>query len=218
VNNSVACETRPSTAHPTLCVHSTGSGCRSRSAFLASSTCIHTRALPGPHPRPSSSRQLIPTSPQPRASAGRFTPLVAREEPPPEAERLPIDCVPVLYEGCLVGFNVRHLPPPQAHFCSLCQATSDPAFTCCVVCVDPPMTSCSKSAAGCVRESFRSLSSGAFSLPPTSPLASSSPSAGVECSHTHNTTGGQHLCRAPLTARRVVCPACKSVPETSAEC
>lgn len=43
----------------------------------------------------------------PRASAGRYTALVEREEPPPQAERLPIDYVPVLYEGCLVGFSVR---------------------------------------------------------------------------------------------------------------
>jgi hypothetical protein len=42
-----------------------------------------------------------------RASAGRFTALVEREEPPPQAERLPIDYVPVLYEDCLVGFSVR---------------------------------------------------------------------------------------------------------------
>jgi len=40
-----------------------------------------------------------------RASGGRLTPFVERDEPPPEPEHLPIDRVPVLYDGCIVGFN-----------------------------------------------------------------------------------------------------------------
>ncbi|ELR24682.1 Arginine-tRNA-protein transferase, putative [Acanthamoeba castellanii str. Neff] len=53
-------------------------------------------------------REWVPLEeciPRFQASAGRFTALVEREEPPPQAERLPIDYVPVLYEDCLVGFS-----------------------------------------------------------------------------------------------------------------
>jgi len=52
-----------------------------------------------------------------RASGGRLTPFVERDEPPPEPEHLPIDRVPVLYDGCIVGFNVRNEKAP-CHRCS----------------------------------------------------------------------------------------------------